>query len=358
MLAVNLFVIDRCSEKKYSPRLTYALMLLGAMLLMPITYAISAANPHFGNGNGLFVISGFLFIFPIKALYKNSVAKIVSLACTSWVYTFIIFAITVHVAYMLPDIPLIYTTITVQTALYTFTITKFYRLIKEKFLSILSQLTPTENISLMWVSIFWFWTAFIINLSFIYPQIYPLRTIAILSFAFCAYNFYKHIYRMLDSNRVIERLKDVAYKDNLTQLRSRAVLSNDVNELISRGISFRVIFMDLNNFKSINDEYGHLAGDEYLSFFAREIKLRVGSNGGVYRIAGDEFVCIYTGDDVLRFTDAMASFPQQLPGKDIPFLGASYGIASFPDDGASLTDLLHVADGRMYAMKPSRAGSR
>lgn len=357
MLVFNLFVIDRCSEKKYSQLFTYGCMLLGAIALVPFIYWVSNINPDFGNGNGLFVFGSFLFIFPVKTMYNISAAKIVSLACTSWVYTFIVFSMSVHISYLLPGVNMKYSTLLVQSIIYAITITRFFKLVKERFLSILSQLTPQENTQLMWASIFWFWTAFIVNLSFIYPQLYVLRILALLSVAICALLFYLYIYRLLDSNRLINRLKDMAYKDNLTQLRSRAVLANDVDELIERSIPFKVVFMDLNNFKTINDEYGHMVGDEYLAFFAREVKLLVGSQGGFYRIAGDEFICVYTGTDILRFIDSLAGIPAQLPDRDVPFLGVSYGIAHYPDDGATLPELTHAADLRMYDMK-KKAGQQ
>lgn len=352
MLVINLFVINKCSERKFSKKVTYACMLLGVAALVPAIYKICLINPDFGNGNGLFVIGSFIFVFPVKTLYNISVSKIVSLACTSWVYTFIVFSVSVHIGYLIPDIHIGYSVLAVQTLIYTVTISGFYHMIRKSFLTILAQLTPQENTNLMWTSIFWFWTVFIVNLSFIYMEHIPLRIIALLSVSFCAFNFYRHIYRMLDSNRIIDRLKDVAYKDNLTQLRSRAVLSNDVDELLDRQVPFKLIFMDLNNFKSINDTYGHVAGDEYLAFFAREVKQRVGSKGGFYRISGDEFICIYTAPDILRFIDAISTLPENLPDSEMPFKGVSYGIAHYPDDGQTLSDLIHVADARMYAMKP------
>lgn len=356
MLLVNLFIIDKCSVKKYSVKFTYGILLLSVILLVPISYVLSSINPDLGNGNGFFVFASFIFVIPIKYLYHDSIYKIISKACLSWVYTFFTFSLSIHVSEMLPSLNQVYTVLFIQTAIYALTLGKYYGMVQRKFLQILAQLSEAENHSLMWVSILWFWTIFIMNLSYIYNHIIIIKVFAIASAGGCAYSFYHNIYQMLDSNRAIERLKDVAYKDSLTQLRGRALLNNDVEELISRGIPFKLIFMDLDNFKTINDTYGHLVGDEYLAFFANEVKRRVGEHGGFYRIAGDEFVCVYTSPDIVRLLDSLSNLPEFIPGRDVPFLGVSCGIASYPDDGISLVELMDIADGRMYVNKMEGRG--
>lgn len=351
MLVINLFVIDRCSERKYSPLRTYATMGVFIAILIPIAYFIILSTPNFGDGSGLFIFLGFFFAIPIRLLYKNSVAKIIALACTSWVYTFFLFSISVHISYMIDAIPQPYTVSVIQTSLYIVSFAWFYKKLKYQLFPMFSQLNAKETKTLMWLGIVWFWTAFIINLSFIYVQYQILRVLAIASFAVCAYNFYAYIQRLVNSYREVESLEQIAYYDSLTQLYTRALLTSDVEQLIQRDIRFSLIFMDLNNFKSVNDTYGHNVGDEYLAFFAQETKKIVGNKGGFYRIAGDEFVGILietSTDSVLRQLDQL---PKTIGHTEVPFLGVSYGVAVFPDEAKTLPALLEIADKKMYRMK-------
>lgn len=351
MLITNLFVIDQCSKRKYSRRVTLLVMGLFIAVIVAAAYLVVSQIPGFGNGNGLFVFLGFTFAIPVKILYRTSAAKIISLACTSWVYTFFIFAISIQASYLVDAIPQNVTSLIVQTLLYLITFLWFFKLLKYKFFPMLSQLTTNETKSLMWMSIIWFWTAFVINLAFVYPEFYILRVLATISAGICALNFYRYIYRVVDSDRAMRSLEKIAYHDALTQLRGRALLTSDINQLIDRGISFSLVFFDLNNFKSINDTYGHTVGDEYLSFFAQEAKERIGSDGGFYRLAGDEFVGLLTETDITEFLESFESIPPQINEEGIPYLGVSYGVAVYPDDGKTLNSLLDLADQEMYKMK-------
>lgn len=351
MLIVNLVIIDNCSIRRYS-RLKTILMMTGfAVVLIALSYFISSLLPGFGRGSGLFIFCGFLFAFPIKFLYKNSMAKIICLACTSWVYTFFLFSISVHISNLFPGFEQSRAVLAIQTVLYLITLAWFFKELKNKILYLLAQLTHKETLNLMWMSILWFFAAFIINLAFLHPEIYILRIIAIITVALCALNFYRYIYRFIASHREMETLEQIAYQDDITQLRSRVVLENDAKDMIEREIPFYLIFIDLDYFKTINDTYGHVVGDTYLAFFAHEVKIRLKSRGGFYRVAGDEFVCLYADMDVDSFLKEIDALPEMLPENEIEFKGASYGAAKYPEDGEDLQTLMDAADVRMYAMK-------
>lgn len=122
--------------------------------------------------------------------------------------------------------------------------------------------------------------------------------------------------------------------------------------LIDGGRPFSIVFIDLDRFKSINDTYGHMAGDSYLRHFAQEFNRQFSSEGVLYRIAGDEFIFLYEGEPC---ADAMLarirSFSVHFTDPDLPFLGFSCGAASFPADAGTLDALLAAADKRMYQAK-------
>ena len=360
MLLVNLFVIHQCSERKYGKRLTYVSMGLFICALLSISFFIARNAPDFGSGNGLFVFSGFLFIIPIKLLYKVPGIKIVTIACFSWSYTFILFALSAKLgqAFAIHGRTTSETVLLLQTILYCITFKAFYGMLKSKFIYVLEHIGKKEASAFMWMSMMWFWMMFILNLSFTYPDFRLFQTLTFLTLAVSILSSFRYIYLQVNSDETIRNLEKIAYQDNLTQLRSRVVLSSDIADLIARKIPFQLIFFDLDNFKSINDRYGHMVGDQYLAFFAYEIKVRIGSQGGFYRIAGDEFVCIVLEDALETFLEKIGTLPNTLPNSDVKFLGFSYGIAFFPEDGKTADELFQFADQRMYDMKRAEKSSQ
>jgi diguanylate cyclase (GGDEF)-like protein len=209
----------------------------------------------------------------------------------------------------------------------------------------------------MWMTMMWFWMAMILNLSFVYPDIWAFQILSFVSIVVSALSSFRYIYLQAISDETIQELEEIAFRDEITQLRSRAVLTRDVEDFISRQIPFHVVFCDLDNFKSVNDQYGHSVGDQYLTFFAYEIKLRLGNRGGFYRIAGDEFVCIFVDPDIKAFLDEIVALPAYLPNSNIKFLGFSHGVAYYPTDGDSIEQLLECADQRMYVMKRQQSAT-
>jgi len=353
MLFVNLFVIHKCSKRKYSKPLTFLGLGLSIGVLVYIAFIISSMIPGFGEGNGLFIFSGFIFIIPIKLLYKEPGIKIVTVACFAWIYTFMIFALSVRLGYTLYtlDCDIHTTVLLLQTAIYLPTFIPFYNIIKTKFIVMLDQIGKRESVALMWMTLMWFWTVFIFNLSFAYPGISLFQIITFPTLAVCIVSNFRYIYIHVDSSKTIENLESIAYRDELTQLRTRVILDKDVDDLISRKVAFHLIFFDLNALKSINDRYGHLVGDQYIAFFAHEIKTRIGNRGGFYRIAGDEFVCIFPDEGLAEFLEAINTLPEKLPNSQVKFLGFSYGIATYPQNGHTSEGLLEYADHEMYEMK-------
>jgi len=353
MLLVNLFVIHKCSQRKYSQAWTYVSMGVVVCVLLYISYLISRNAPGFGGGNGLFVFSGLLFFIPIKLIYKAPGVKIVTIACFSWIYTFVLFALSVRFGYAfaIPGMDLHGTVLLIQTLLYVFTFNAFYRMLMSKFVYVLEHIGKKKAVALMWMAMMWFWSVFVFNLSYAYPDIRLFQILAFPTLAGCILSSFRYIYLQVNSSATIQNLESLAYRDELTQLRTRVVLGKDAEDLITRKMPFHLIFFDLNNFKSINDTYGHHVGDRYLAFFAHEIKIRIGNRGGFYRIAGDEFVCLLPEGGLDAFLEAIGTLPDMMTGSQVKFLGFSYGIATFPEDGGATEILLEFADHHMYVMK-------
>jgi len=360
MLLVNLFVIHQCSLRKYSKARTYGIMGVFIVVLFSVSFLFCRGVPDFGNGNGLFVFSGFLFIIPVKYLYRVPGVRIVTIACFSWSYTFLLFIFSVNLSknILIPGWSISSVVLLLQTIMYVVSFLPFYTLLKTKFIYVLEHIGKKEATAFMWMTMMWFWMLFIINLSFVYPGINLFLILAFLTIAVGILSSFHYIYLQVNSGQIIQKLEDIAYKDDLTQLRSRVVLTSDAENLITRKIPFHMIYFDLNDFKSINDRYGHSMGDQYLAFFAYEVKVRIGNNGGFYRIAGDEFVCIVYDGGLAAFMEKITVFPEKLPDTNVNFLGFSYGIAHYPTDGNTTEEILECADQHMYVMKRKKNSLR
>ena len=159
-------------------------------------------------------------------------------------------------------------------------------------------------------------------------------------------------------------LREQASHDPLTGLANRSLLMDRFNFTVERSkrnnIRFAMLMLDLNNFKSINDTYGHAAGDHVLAVQARRLLDCVRASDTVARLGGDEFVVLVEsyGDkrEVVhigrKLIDCLTD-PITLPDGSVVLSSASAGIALFPEHGTTFADLLNVADRGMYDCKTS-----
>ncbi len=152
--------------------------------------------------------------------------------------------------------------------------------------------------------------------------------------------------------------------DHLTGLANRALFESqaqyalDMARQNASAIGFALI--DLDDFKPINDEFGHLAGDEVLVAIAQRLNFATKDRGLVARLGGDEFgVVTWLGCDEIFLSrlsrDLQLAFkePFTLHGATT-VLAPSIGTALYPSDGETLSDLLRAADSRMYGVKRAR----
>lgn len=160
-------------------------------------------------------------------------------------------------------------------------------------------------------------------------------------------------------------LAEQALLDRLTGLGNRAAfeaaLAGAVTEAVTSSRSFAVLYCDLDQFKAINDAHGHEAGDAALAIVAERLKTVLRHQDRAFRLGGDEFAvllgAIGPGTMVTgvaaRLHGVMAE-PIALPGTQPISCGLSIGIAIYPDDGLSPSELLRRADSAMYRDKRSR----
>jgi diguanylate cyclase (GGDEF)-like protein len=169
---------------------------------------------------------------------------------------------------------------------------------------------------------------------------------------------------LAELSRLKEQLRHQAHHDPLTGLANRTLFGQQVDERLLEprsGSVAVVLFLDLDDFKVVNDTLGHAAGDRLLVAVAERLRSCVSAEDLAARLGGDEFAILLEDDAALghaldvahRIVDALrVSFPIQ--GQEIT-IGASIGIAAARDGIARADDLLRNADVAMYSAKRGRA---
>ena len=157
-------------------------------------------------------------------------------------------------------------------------------------------------------------------------------------------------------------IEHLATHDDLTGLPNRALFTDRLRHALARGersgLQCYVLFIDLDNFKVINDNLGHSTGDELLREAAKRIMACLRDQDTVARWGGDEFVVVLEEIDAERVTMIAKRIIEDLAesysilGKRV-FVTASVGISCYPIDGADVEDLLRSADTAMYKSKDS-----
>ncbi|HEV7611114.1 MAG TPA: GGDEF domain-containing protein [Steroidobacteraceae bacterium] len=153
----------------------------------------------------------------------------------------------------------------------------------------------------------------------------------------------------------------LADRDGLTGLFNRRrmleLMDAAVAEANRRRHCVGLLFIDLNGFKGINDEYGHAAGDKILTTVAARVSARVRTGDFVCRYGGDEFVVILPSVPdaaaVTRVADMIrerVALPYWIQGSE-QHLTAAIGESMYPHDGKSAEELLNRADQAMYRLK-------
>ena len=182
------------------------------------------------------------------------------------------------------------------------------------------------------------------------------------------------VVRLTRQNAVLRReiarlqvYRAMAYRDPLTGLWNRRYFEERLKEEASRseragsGRRFAVLIVDINDFKTINDQHGHLAGDAVLKWVGSFLVTHLRTHDVACRTGGDEFSVLLpdvSADDCVRLVTRLR---EQLgaanAGRDFP-VELSLGAGSWPDSATTCDRLLHAADEAMYADKRRQKAAR
>jgi len=156
----------------------------------------------------------------------------------------------------------------------------------------------------------------------------------------------------------------MATHDNLTNIANRALFNKKMEEALEASLRssevFSVIILDLNAFKEVNDEHGHQAGDQLLRHVANNILSVVKNTDTVARLGGDEFAIILRGIKTAAYVQAICQKIIHRCGKKITCnevqVGTyiSMGVATYPNDGKTTSELIRNADLAMYHAKKKK----
>ncbi len=168
---------------------------------------------------------------------------------------------------------------------------------------------------------------------------------------------------LTETNRVMrekdEKLTYLAYYDVLTGLANRQLFIDHMDEMIEedKNTPFSVIFFDIDDFKKINDSYGHNTGDIMLTTYADRLKLFCGKSNFVGKLGGDEFAVIVKGNmseaSIVNYIERLRAAvcePVQANGVVLQTT-MSFGVAIYPNDGINSEDILKSTDIAVFNAK-------
>lgn len=351
MTCVNLYTSYKCCKKKKTEFVTWAYLSAFTIILFSVTLPFAMNHPNYGNGNGLFMCVGFLYLIPLKYLYDHPIKYLIIIMCSTWIYTALVFSISVQAAYLFGGEWFMLSTLILQTTIYAATFPRFFRFVSEKFIYMIQNIGDRTINHLLILSLSMFFSCLLLNYYFVIGAPQVLKLIIILLLATNAAFCYNLFYSLIFANRKMETLNELTKTDTLTKLRNRDGLYEDALKRIKNNIPFHIIFIDLDDFKIINDCFGHTVGDAYMIEFANTAKEEFRDNGCLYRMSGDEFIFLNEGQEIDSLCSRMEKLEFRNGQLGVEFKGLSLGYSSFPADGRAISDLLYLADLNMYQKK-------
>jgi diguanylate cyclase (GGDEF)-like protein len=167
--------------------------------------------------------------------------------------------------------------------------------------------------------------------------------------------------QLIEQNHMIEAkdkaLTQLAYYDRMTGLPNAEFFSDKLQEYIDNSTPFAVIHMDMDNFKQINDNFGHECGDELIKTYSTRFQKYCGDKYTCAKTGGDEFGMIlpgkYTEADIMNIVEqlrALFAEPVQMAAGQFS-ITMSYGICGYPNDGGTPENLMLAANTALYNAK-------
>lgn len=153
----------------------------------------------------------------------------------------------------------------------------------------------------------------------------------------------------------INILNKYANKDRMTGAYNQRAFYNSIDLYIKKtkklNSTFSVVFIDFDDFKSINDKYGHVTADVILKDICTKIETKIRKDDLLFRYGGDEFILLVPGSDKKETDQIMKRIESEVEKESNGIIHFSYGTASYPEEGGQAEILLKIADLQMYSKK-------
>lgn len=166
----------------------------------------------------------------------------------------------------------------------------------------------------------------------------------------------------IENKTLYDEIVNISRFDKLTNIFNRRYFEENFKSILIKSKryneSFAMVIFDLNGLKSMNDKYGHLAGDNVIKEFANVISAAIRESDIFARFGGDEFIGIFFESDIsklkVKFENILnKNLIKTKVNEDEIDIGFSYGISKYPEDGLTYEELFNKADQRMYVYKNS-----
>lgn len=348
VLTFNMVMTLLLSDNKYSIKKTLIIIAGYSVITLGVAYGLLIIFDNELVLTLAFLVLSWSYLFVFVKVLNNDIKTIITIMALSLSYS--VFAISiVHHTYAIYDL---------DTTSYYYLISefliclitapfviKFINLTLKKIIYNYQKIDYKASYALpLLIFVFIYISRFFLEFTSIYIMLlYYITLITVLVFA---YILITKLFSSLNEN---DKLSAQLHIDSLTKLYNRLGLYKDFEKLSNIDKAISVYFLDLDHLKDINDNFGHIKGDNYLKAFSNALLKIARENEKVYRISGDEFIIMsskksYDIDKLKHRIKAQMTI-------DLEFLGVSVGLATYLEDGQSLDELLFVADKRMYKDK-------
>jgi diguanylate cyclase (GGDEF)-like protein len=168
----------------------------------------------------------------------------------------------------------------------------------------------------------------------------------------------------IENDGIYRNIKSKADIDPLTKLYNRRAFDREIEDLISAKTAFSMVMYDIDDFKRVNDSYGHLVGDAVLKAISEDIKKSVRKTDVPCRYGGEEIVIIFKDlqkEDALIISERIRKTIETTTvvfGNEKVCVNVSGGVSSFPEDGANRDDIINNADNVLYSECKSKGKNR
>lgn len=351
VLFFNLFTIDKCCRRKYPAVKTAAVLLVFSVVLFSIFYTFSEELAFFGDGT--LSLLGFVYLIPMRYVYKEKIPFLFIVLCTCWVYTLGILALAFEIsAVFAPDS--IFAVLLAENLLFLGTLIPFYRWLVPKYIFVIENLQRFDKSWYKYIALnnsMSFLMLEALNRVFRREAGTVSRILVLLLILTVIYVSYYILYTIVVDAVKMGQLEKNVLMDSLTKAGNRAKLWEDLHQFLKKDQSFSMLFMDLDRFKQINDRYGHMIGDQYLKHFAEVVSRILSDHGQLYRFGGDEFVAVCTGIVPQEIVEEIQKCREWDDHAPCPFNQVSVGVLFCQPPHQDAEQILQQVDRLMYQQK-------